>query len=54
MSFASVVAGLVLVDPPVAGVDGKPVRENVLSVSCAARNEGESEREPFGSHNSLV
>ncbi len=37
------IAGLVLVDPTVANVDGKPVCDSVLSEGLAVRNERESE-----------
>ena len=51
-SFPRVVAGLVLIDPFVAGMDGKPVRGSLLSEDLAARNENYGEAELDESHDS--
>jgi hypothetical protein len=44
-SAAVIVAGLMLVDPPVADVDGKPADDSTLSGGWSDPNEYESEKE---------
>jgi hypothetical protein len=53
-SLAGVIAGLMIVNPVVADVDGKPVRNSVLSEDLTARHERESKIERLQSHGSIL